>query len=116
MREIGDSAYRHRREVETGARTIVGVNKYATDDPPIQGLLRVDPEAARDQIRRVERLRRERDDSQVRASLSRLKVVAQGTENTVLAILECVESYCTLGEICQVFRDVFGEQEEIASF
>jgi len=116
MREIGDSAFQHRREVETGSRTIVGVNKYVTDTPPSQGLMRVDTEAARHQIQRLERLRRERDDAGVRAALSRLESVARGTDNTVPAILECVETYCTLGEICQVFRDVFGEQVEMVAF
>lgn len=116
MREIGESAYQHRKEVEAGDRTIVGVNKYVADTPPIQGLLRVDAEAARDQIRRLERLRQERDGSQVEAALVRLKEVAQGEDNTVPAIMECVESYCTIGEICQVFRDVFGEQEQMVAF
>jgi methylmalonyl-CoA mutase N-terminal domain/subunit len=116
MREIGESAYQHRREVESEDRTIVGVNKYVTDEPPLEGLLRIDPEAAQQQIQRVQRLRKERDDSPVQAALKRLTVVAQGTDNTVPAILECVESYCTLGEISQVFRDVFGEQDQMASF
>jgi methylmalonyl-CoA mutase N-terminal domain/subunit len=78
--------------------------------------LQLDPEAAQKQIQGVQRLRKERDDSQVQAALKRLTVVAQGSDNTVPAILECVESYCTLGEISQVFRDVFGEQEQMASF
>ena len=68
------------------------------------------------QLQRLKRLRQERDGAQVNAALSRLRDVAKGTENTVPAILECVESYCTLGEICQVFREVFGEQEQMASF
>ena len=116
IREIGESAYRHRMEVEDGARTIVGVNKYVGDSPPIEGLLRVDSEAARSQIERLQRLRRERDDTPVRAALSRLADAAKGNDNTVPAILECVESYCTLGEICEVFRGVFGEQEGVAVF
>ncbi len=116
IREIGESAYRHRMEVEDGSRTIVGVNKYVGDSPPVEGLLRVDSEAARSQIERLQRLRRERDDAPVRAALSRLADAAKGNDNTVPAILECVESYCTLGEICEVFRDVFGEQEGVAAF
>ena len=116
MREIGESAYQHRREVEAGDRTIVGVNKYVTDTPQIQELLRVDADAARDQIGRLERLRKERDGSQVESALRRLEEVAQGEDNTVPAIMECVESYCTIGEICQVFRDVFGEQQQMAAF
>ena len=116
IREIGESAYRHRMEVEDGSRTIVGVNKYVGDSPPIEGLLRVDSEAARSQIERLQRLRRERDDTPVRAALSRLADAAKGNDNTVPAILECVESYCTLGEICEVFRGVFGEQEGVEVF
>ena len=116
VREIGESAFRHSQEVEDGSRTIVGVNRYVGDSPPVEGLLRVDAEAARSQIERLERLRRERDDAQVLASLARLADVAKGNDNTVPAILECVESYCTLGEICEVFRDVFGEQEGVAAF
>ena len=61
MREIGDAAYRHRQEVESGDRIIVGVNRYNTEEPPVEGLMRVDEEAARQQIARLERLRRERD-------------------------------------------------------
>ena len=116
MREIGDSAYQHRREVESGSRIIVGVNRFVTDSPPIEHLTRVDPEAAQHQIQRLKRLRKERDDVQVNKALARLSDVAKDTVNTVPAILECVESYCTLGEICQVFRDVFGEQEQLAAF
>ena len=104
VREIGEAAYRHQQAVDSGARTIVGVNKYVTDTPPLEGLLRVDAEAARHQIERLQRLRRERDDGQVRASLARLEEVAHSSDNTVPAILECVQSYCTLGEICQTFR------------
>jgi methylmalonyl-CoA mutase N-terminal domain/subunit len=111
VREIGEAAYRHQQEVDSGARAIVGVNKYVTESPPIQGLLRVDPEGARHQVQRLQRLRRERDGSAVRAALASLEEVARGTGNTVPAILECVESCCTLGEVCQVFRKVFGEHE-----
>ena len=116
VREIGEAAYKHRQEVESGARTVVGVNRFVTDSPPIGGLLRVDVDAAKGQVQRLTRLRLERDNEQVRAALSRLEGVARSAENTVPCILECVESYCTLGEICQVFRGVFGEQGGLVSF
>ena len=115
-REISDAAYKHRQEVETGARTIVGVNRFITETLPIEGLLRVDDEAAKSQVKRLARLRKGRDTVQVKASLSRLKDVAGGTDNSVPAILECVESYCTLGEICEVFREVFGEQKQLVTY
>jgi methylmalonyl-CoA mutase N-terminal domain/subunit len=116
VREIGEAAYKHQREVDSGSRVIVGVNRYVTETPPIKDLLRVDPEAAQHQIARLQRLRRERDNTQVQGALARLEETARSDDNTVPAILECVESYCTLGEICQVFRNVFGEQREMAAF
>ena len=116
MREIGDAAYRHRQEVESGDRVIVGVNRYAAAEPPVEGLMRVDEEAAREQVARLERLRRERDNAAAAAALSRLADAAQGDANTVPAILECVEAYCTLGEMSGVLREAFGEQEGEAGF
>ncbi|PKB71872.1 MAG: methylmalonyl-CoA mutase [SAR202 cluster bacterium Io17-Chloro-G6] len=116
VREIGDAAYQHRQEVESGDRTIVGVNQFTSEEPPMEGLLRVDEEAARTQVERLERLRKKRDGGAVKTALERLEQVAQTDENTVPAILQCVESYCTLGEICQVLRGVFGEQEGAPTF
>ena len=116
MREIGDAAYKHGQEVESGDRTIVGVNRFTTEEVPIEGLLRVNDEAANIQIGRLEKLRNGRDDGKVKTSLKRLEQVAKTNDNTVPAILECVESYCTLGEISQVFRGVFGEQDGSLSF
>ncbi len=116
MREIGDAAYRHRQEVESGDRIIVGVNRYNTEEPPVEGLMRVDEEAARQQIARLERLRRERDGEAAQAALARLSDDARTDANTVPAILECVEAYCTLGEMSGVLREAFGEQEELAAF
>ena len=116
MREIGDAAYKHGQEVESGDRTIVGVNRFTTEEAPIEGLLRVNEEAAKIQIGRLEKLRNGRNDGKVKTSLERLEQVAKTNDNTVPAILECVESYCTLGEISQVFRGVFGEQDGSLSF
>ena len=114
--EIGESAYRLQQEIDSGRRIVVGVNRYMTDEPPMGNLLRVDAEAARQQVARLDRLRSERDGGQASAALSRLETVASSEDNTVPAVLECVESYCTLGEICEVFRGVFGEQREAVGF
>ena len=116
VREIGESAYRHQRQVDTGERTVVGVNSYVSDTPPIGNLLRVDPEVARQQGERLSKLRESRDNRQVKASLARLEEAAGSSENTVPVTLECVEAYATLGEICQVFRRVFGEQQGELAF
>ena len=111
MLEIGESAYQHQQRVDSEEKVVVGVNQYIADTEPMGNLLRVNAEAAQEQISRLQKLRQERDGSQVQATLSRLDQVARSDANTVPAILECVESSCTLGEICQVFRNVFGEQQ-----
>jgi methylmalonyl-CoA mutase N-terminal domain/subunit len=111
MLEIGESAYQHQQQVDSGEKVVVGVNQYVADTEPMCSLLRVNAEAAQEQVSRLQKLRQERDGPQVQATLSRLEQVARSDANTVPAILECVESYCTLGEICQVFRSVFGEQQ-----
>ena len=116
MMEIQEVAYRHQREVERGEQVIVGVNKYVTETPHIPGLLKVDPKLARHQIERLQKVRKERDTKAAQKALQRLEEVARSEENTVPVILECVELDCTLGEICDVFRGVFGEQQEMAGF
>ena len=115
VREISETAFRHQTGVESGDRVIVGVNRYVGETPPFGGLLKVDPELAQQQIEQLRQLRSRRDNCLVQKSLARLQEVAHSDDNTVPVILECVESNCTLGEICDVFRGVFGEQREFAT-
>ena len=110
MLEIQESAYRYQQEVEEKRRTVVGVNDYVTEEPPLQGLLRIDKEQALHQVERLDQVRRQRDNRAAKASLKRLEEAARSTENTMPAILEAVEAYASVGEICDVFRSVFGEQ------
>ena len=113
MREIHESAYRFQRRVEDKDRIVVGVNEYRTDEPPIEKLQTIDPDETRVQVDGVVRVRRERDGESVRAALARLGDTARKSENTVEAIIECVEAYATVGEIADMFRGVFGEQREL---
>ncbi|MCZ6615254.1 MAG: methylmalonyl-CoA mutase family protein, partial [Chloroflexi bacterium] len=110
MREIQEAAFKHQREVEEKQRIIVGVNEYVTEEPPLQNILRVDPQQERLQVERLLKVRRERDNGAVTSALKQLEEVAKGTENTMPAIVECVEAYATVGEISDVLRGVFGEQ------
>ncbi|GBD11841.1 Methylmalonyl-CoA mutase [bacterium HR23] len=111
QKEIHESAYRFQQAVEEGRAVIVGVNRFTVEEPPPKDILRIRPEAVRRQIERLQEVRRKRDNARVQRLLARLEEVARSEENTVPAILECVEAYCTLGEICDVFRRVFGEQK-----
>jgi len=118
QREIAESAYRYQREIDaaslTGQRTIVGVNDYLTDEPMTIPLLKIDREGERRQRERLARVRRERDNELVGQRLEALREAAQSTENLMPHILDAVRAYATLGEICGVFREVFGEYREPA--
>ncbi|UCG84013.1 MAG: methylmalonyl-CoA mutase family protein [Dehalococcoidia bacterium] len=113
QREIQESSYRTQKDIEAGKKVVVGVNQFVSPYPEITGLLRVDAAEAEKQKQRLTSLRARRDNEKVDQSLNRLKEVASGEENTIPAIIDCVEAYATLGEICDVLRGVFGEQEEI---
>ena len=114
VQEIGDAAFRHQREVDENDRVVVGVNQYVSEAPPIAGLLRVDATAAAEQVERLRTLRRERDNMAVQISLARLADAARSAgANTIPPMMECVERYATLGEICDVLRQVFGEYEPV---
>jgi methylmalonyl-CoA mutase N-terminal domain/subunit len=113
QREIQESSYRTQKDIETAKKVVVGVNKFVSPYPEIKGLLRVDPAEADKQIKRLASLRERRDDQKLTQSLNKLKEAAKGNGNTMPAVIECVEAYATLGEICDALRGVFGEQREI---
>ncbi len=109
QQEIQDSAYRYQLEVEKKERIIVGVNAFQIDSSPPENLLKVDPEIERRQRERLRKLRENRDNGVVETSLKRLEDACRGNDNVMYPILEAVEAYATIGEICQVMRGVFGE-------
>ncbi|MBI5967709.1 MAG: methylmalonyl-CoA mutase family protein [Deltaproteobacteria bacterium] len=114
QQEIQESSYRYQREVESAKKILVGVNKFEIKEPPLKGLLKVDPRVREVQIKRLVELRASRDKKRVETSLQELKKVVKGDGNLMIPILECVRAYCTLGEMCDVLRGVFGEYEPIA--
>lgn len=113
QQEIQESAYKYQKEIERGERVIVGVNRFQTKEPALKGLLKVDPRVREVQIKRLAELRRERDSQKVKRTLDELRQVAKGDGNLMYPILNCVRAYCTLGEICDVLREVFGEYEPV---
>ena len=111
QREIADAAYVYQREEDLHERVTVGVNEYVGDDVLDIPLLRVDREGEQEHIRRLNQLRRERDNREVAQKLRALEQAARGTENLMPALLDAVRAYATLGEMMGVFRDVFGEYQ-----
>lgn len=116
QREIANAAYKYQKEIDDNKRTIVGVNNYQIDEPVDIPILKMDEKGEERQINRLKKLRENRDNNKVMRNLERLRKAAEGDENMMPFILDCVHSYATLGETCQVLRDVFGEYEEAAIY
>jgi methylmalonyl-CoA mutase N-terminal domain/subunit len=109
--EIAAASYRFQKEVEAGERVIVGVNRFQSEDQPIE-LLQIDETAGRRQEEKLSALRRRRESNRVQQSLDALKRAAEGAENTMPYLLDAVRAYATLGEICDALRAVYGTYQE----
>lgn len=107
--EIQKAAYQWQKEVESGERIIVGVNKFQVEEPEPTGLLKVDPSVRDAQIEKLKKLRETRDNIAVSNRLEELRKAAQGEENMMPYILNAVRAYATEGEICGVLREEWGE-------
>ena len=116
QREIAESAYRYQREIDENKRVVVGVNDYKTDEELSIPILRMDEKGEQRQINRLKKLRKDRNQSKFDRNLKRLKKAAEGDENLMPYILDCVHGYATLGETCDVLREVFGEYKEPAIY
>jgi methylmalonyl-CoA mutase N-terminal domain/subunit len=116
QREIAESAYRYQQEIDTHQRTIVGVNDYLMNEVIKVPTLYIDRVGERAHLERLHRVRRERDQTAVQRALDDLRRAAEGSENTMPAIIAAVKAYGTLGEIMDVFRSTFGEYMEPAVF
>ncbi len=113
QREIQDSAYQYQREIEKEERVVVGLNRFRVQEEKPTNLLRVDPAVREEQIASLNQLRSERDNEKVDRALAKLKEGAKGKDNLMPLIFEAVKEYSTLGEICDVLREVFGEYQQI---
>ena len=113
QREIQESAYQYQRGIEKQERIVVGLNRFQTTEPKPSNILRVDPGVGLSQMEKIKKVKTARDAQQVHKTLAAIKNKAQGTDNLMPLILEAVKAYATLGEICDVLREVFGEYEQI---
>ena len=107
--EISESAYEHQRMVDSNQKIIVGVNKFQSEENNINSLQDIDPHEVDRQIEDLHTFKNSRNNIQVKESLNNLKSTAQGDHNVLPSIIHCVKNKCTLGEISDVFRKIFGE-------
>lgn len=116
QKEIQDSAFKYQREIEEQDRIVVGLNRFQVEEEKVTGLLKVNPAVRITQIEKLKKLKSERSGSEVEKSLAALKKGAQGDDNLMPLILESVKAYATLGEICDVLKEVFGEYGQPTPF
>jgi len=116
QKEIANASYKYQREIENRERTIVAVNQYEQREPCTVPLLKIDEEVAKEQIRKLNKLKTERDNDKVKKSLEKLKKAAQSTENLMPYIIEAVRRYTSIGEIINSLKEVFGTYHEDSVF
>ncbi|MFH1775468.1 MAG: methylmalonyl-CoA mutase family protein [Chloroflexota bacterium] len=113
QQELARSAYDYQKAVESGEQVVVGVNKFTVEGDVTPELFELDQTVEEKQVKRVEKLRRERDNKQVEQALARVREVAKRSDENIMPVLiEAVKTYATIGEISDALRDVFGEYRE----
>ena len=113
QKEVMESAYHFQEMVESGEHVVVGVNKFMADDEDDDNIEPEDSEINMEiemhQVERLVRLKQERDNQKVNEALGRVRDVSRSSENIMPVLIEAVKAYATVGEISDVFREVFGE-------
>lgn len=116
QREIAASAYRLQQQLESGEKTLVGVNKYVQDEQPDIPTLRVDESIQKEQVESLARVKAQRDAKAVSKALAAIAEDCRADRNVMPGIVEAAKVYCTEQEICDVFREVFGQHQDRPEF
>jgi methylmalonyl-CoA mutase N-terminal domain/subunit len=116
QREIVESAYQHQKEVESKQKAIVGLNQFRTEEETPIRILRVNPEVEKNQIKKLQVLKRKRSQKKVAVALDQLRKAAEANVNLMPFMVEAVKEYATLGEICNVLREIYGEHKASTVF
>ncbi|MHA1783619.1 MAG: acyl-CoA mutase large subunit family protein [Candidatus Helarchaeota archaeon] len=116
QKQIQNNAYEQQKKIESGEDIIVGVNKYQIEDEELNAqIFQRDPSIEKAQVDRVRALKASRDQSIVKEKLEKIRKTALSSENLMPCLIDAVKSYVTTEEICNVFRDVFGEYKQVKS-
>ncbi len=113
--EIAESAYRYQKQIDSGEKVIVGVNKYATEHPPIT-IWRMRPEIEQRQLKRLKEVKEARNNAKVKECLRQVREASQNGENLMPHLIDAVREYTTIQEICDIWRDVFGRYTDPGYF
>jgi len=113
--EVAESAYKYQKQIDSGEKVMVGVNKHATDHPPIT-IWRMDPAVEERQLARLRQVKQTRDNRKVKELLEQILITSKTGENLMPHIINAVREYATIQEICDVWRDVFGRYTDPGYF
>jgi methylmalonyl-CoA mutase N-terminal domain/subunit len=116
QREIAASAYRLQQQIESGEKAVVGVNRYEQDEQPDIPTLRVDESIQKEQVEALAKVKAERDDAAVQKALAAIADDCRADRNVMPGIIAAAKVYCTEQEICDVFRDVYGQHQDRPEF
>ena len=109
QKEIQQSAYRFQKEIESNERVYVGINKYTMEEPACANLLKVDMKVGETEAKKLRALRVKRDNARWKKAMDHLKKVSFTNENVMPAVIEAVKTDATIGEICDIWREIYGE-------
>lgn len=112
QQEIADSAYHYQRQLDADEKTMVGVNKYMSEESLPVEILDIDPELEKQQIAKINKIKNERDEGKIQECLGRVGEACSGKQNVMEPIIEAVKADATLQEVCDVFREIFGEYRD----
>jgi methylmalonyl-CoA mutase N-terminal domain/subunit len=112
QQEIQESAFKYQQAVEQNEKTVIGVNKYKVKEKTPTDLLKLDKKLEVNQIKKLSKIKENRDNKKVKNILNNIKSNAESKENLMPYIIEAVKEYATLGEICGVLREVYGEYKQ----
>jgi len=110
--EIADAAYHYQRQIDKGEKVVVGVNKYVVEEKAPPEILKIDEAVEEKQIARLQKVKKERDNRKVAQILKDLRAASRTDKNLMPYVIEAVREYATEQEICDVWRDVFGEYRD----
>lgn len=110
--EISDAAYKFQRQIDSGEKVMIGINKYNTEEDVEIPFLEIDDTVEKEQIERLNAVRRKRDSRKVRECLDDIRTACKKGDNVMPYCIEAVKNYCSVQEICDVYREVYGEYRD----